>query len=66
METYGDEPVSVQIKFWLESDGSIGLEVPGALQRTIRIKDDPLRPSGHPRLYRYLARHLRRRGVRAP
>ena len=54
------ETRSVQVTLWLESDGSICLTGPGFEQPPVRIKNDPARPSGHPRLYRYLTQYLRR------
>jgi hypothetical protein len=58
--------VSVTVEFWFESDGSIRLAVPGFPPPFVRIKDDPERPSGHPRLFRFLARSLREQGVPEP
>ncbi len=58
--------VSVTIKVWFERDGSIRLEVPGVPPPFVLIKDDPERPSGHPRLFRSLARYLREQGVPEP
>ncbi len=58
--------VLVTVKFWFESDGSIRQALPGFPAPFARIKDDPERPSGHPRLFRFLARYLRERGVPEP
>jgi len=58
--------VSLQVRVWLESDGSIRLAVPGIPEPMVMIKNDPDRPSGHPKLYRYLAQRLRDRGAPAP
>ena len=52
------QKVSVQVTFWAERDGSIRLVVPGFEHPAI-IKDDPMRPSGHPKLFKFLASHLR-------
>jgi hypothetical protein len=60
------ESTSVEVTFWLESDGSICLTGPGFDQAPMRIKNDPERPSGHPRLFRYLTECLRHRGTPAP
>ena len=54
-----EEPKSVEVKIWLESDGSICLTGPGFGQPPVRIKNDPARPSGHPRLYKHLTQYLR-------
>src|SRR5262245_5655397 len=58
--------VSLHVTFWLEKDGSICLDVPGAPRPSVRIKNEAMRPSGHPRLYRYLAQYLRDKGAPAP
>jgi len=58
--------VSVEIKVWLECDGSIRLALPGFPPPYVTIKNDPERPSGHPRLFRYLAQHLTSSGALSP
>jgi hypothetical protein len=49
--------VSLEMTFWRERDGSIRLAIPG-FDRPAIIKDDPLRPSGHPKLFRILSERL--------
>jgi hypothetical protein len=58
--------VSVEVRISLESDGSIQMTLPGLAPPPIRIKNDAARPSGHPRLFRSLAKHLIENGVPAP
>ena len=58
--------VSVEVRIWLESDGSIQMALPGLAPPPIRIKNDADRPSGHPRLFLSLAKHLMENGVPAP
>jgi hypothetical protein len=58
--------VSLKVDVWLESDGSIRLALPGSSEPPIRIKNDAERPSGHPRLFRFLAQVLREKGAPAP
>ena len=54
--------VSVTVKDWFEYDGSIRLAVPDFPPAFIRVSDDPERPSGHPKLFKILARYLREQG----
>jgi hypothetical protein len=56
----------VEVTIWLESDGSIQMALPGFGPPHIRIKNDPERPSGHPRLFRFLAECLMKKGAPAP
>ena len=58
--------VSVEVTIWLEDDGSIRMALPGFASPHIRIKNDPERPSGHPRLFRSLARCLKENGAPSP
>ncbi len=58
--------VSLKVDVWLESDGSIRLALPGSSDPPIRIKNDAERPSGHPRLFKFLAQCLREKGLPAP
>jgi hypothetical protein len=67
MQNHDDgRSVAVQLKVWLECDGSIRIAVPGMSAPFVRVKNDPERPSGHPSLFRLLARTLRERGRPAP
>ena len=58
--------VSLTVKGWFELGGSIRLAVPDFPLAFVRIKEDPERPSGHPKLFRFLARYLRTQGVPEP
>ena len=52
-----ERKITVQVTCWAERDGSIRLAVPG-FERPAIIKDDAMRPSCHPKLFRLLASHL--------
>ena len=65
-QIHDDRSVSLKVDVWLETDGSIGLALPGSPEPPIRIKNDAERPSGHPRLYKFLAQCLKERGLPAP
>jgi hypothetical protein len=58
--------VSLNVKFWLESDGSIRLASDTNPSLRVIIKNDPERPLGHPSLFKRLAQCLRTAGVPAP
>jgi hypothetical protein len=58
--------VSLNVKFWFESDGSIRLTSDAEPSLRIIIKNDPERPLGHPTLFKRLAQCLRNMGVPAP
>jgi hypothetical protein len=58
--------VSLNVKFWFESDGSIRLTSEGDPSLRVTIKNDPDRPSGHPTLFKRLAQCLRVMGVPEP
>ena len=58
--------VSLNVKFWLESDGSIRLASDGSPSLSVIIKNDAERPLGHPSLFRRLAPCLQSMGVPAP
>src|SRR5262245_52487358 len=58
--------VTLELTFWFENDGSIRIAIPGSPPPFVTIKDDPERPSGHPRLFQALAQLLQRQGVQAP
>jgi hypothetical protein len=65
-QIHDDGSVSLKVDVWLESDGSIRLALPGSSEPPLRIKNDAERPSGHPRLFRFLARYLKEQGAPAP
>ena len=58
--------VSLNVKFWFESDGSIRLTSEADPTLRVVIKNDPERPSGHPTLFKRLAQCLRVMGVPEP
>ena len=58
--------VSVQVEVWFEQDGSIRLAMPGFSPPFVVIKNDAERPSGHPKLFGCLARHLNDQGIPTP
>lgn len=58
--------VSLNVKFWLESDGSIRMTSDAEPSLRVIIKNDPERPLGHPTLFKRLAQCLRNMGVPAP
>lgn len=58
--------VSLNVKFWLENDGSIRLTSEADPSLRVIIKNDPDRPLGHPALFKRLAKVLRIMGVPSP
>jgi len=58
--------VSLNVRFWFESDGSIRLTSEAEPSLRVIIKNDPERPLGHPALLGRLAQVLRSMGVPAP
>jgi hypothetical protein len=58
--------VSLNVRFWFESDGSIRLTSESDPSLRVIIKSDPDRPLGHPALFKRLAQCLRIMGVPAP
>ena len=58
--------VSLNVRFWFESDGSIRLTSEAEPSLRVIIKNDPERPLGHPALFKRLAQCLRNLGVPAP
>lgn len=58
--------VSLNVRFWFESDGSIRLTTEADPSLRVVIKNDPERPSGHPTLFKRLAQCLRVMGVAEP
>jgi len=60
--------VALEVAFWLTDDGAIHLVAnePDAPSFHVAVRDDPQKPSGHPYLYRELARCLRQMGAPAP
>jgi hypothetical protein len=58
--------VSLKVKFWFESDGSIRLASDADPALRVIIKNDPERPLGHPSLFKRLAECLQTMGVPAP
>jgi len=58
--------VSLHVRFWFESDGSIRLTSEADPSLRVTIKNDPERPLGHPTLFRRLAQCLQSMGVPAP
>jgi len=58
--------VKLNVKIWLESDGSIRLASEADPALRVIIKNDPDRPLGHPALFKRLARCLQVMGVPAP
>jgi hypothetical protein len=58
--------VSLNVKFWFESDGSIRMTSEADPALRVVIKNDPERPSGHPTLFKRLAQCLRVMGVPEP
>ena len=65
-QIHDDGSVSLKVDLWFETDGSIRLALPGSSEPPVRIMNDAERPSGHPRLFRFLARCLRENGAPAP
>ena len=51
--------VSLNVRVWLESDGSIRLTSEAEPSLRVIIKNDPDRPLGHPTLFKRLAHVLR-------
>ena len=64
-QVHDDGSVSLKVDVWFETDGSIRLALPGSSEPPLRIKNDAERPSGHPRLFRFLAQCLREKGASA-
>ena len=58
--------VSLNVRFWFESDGSIRLTSEAEPSLRVIIKNDPERPLGHPTLFKRLAQVLRSMGVPSP
>ena len=58
--------VSLNVRVWLESDGSIRLASEAEPTLRVIIKNDPDRPLGHPTLFKRLAHVLRSMGVPSP
>lgn len=58
--------VSLNVRVWLESDGSIRLTSEAEPTLRVIIKNDPDRPLGHPTLFKRLAHVLRSMGVPSP
>jgi hypothetical protein len=58
--------VSLNVKFWFETDGSIRLTSDADPSLRVIIKNDAMRPLGHPTLFKRLAQCLRTMGVPAP
>ena len=58
--------VTLEVKVWFESDGSIRLASDADPALRAIIKNDPERPLGHPTLFKRLAQCLRVMGVPAP
>lgn len=65
-QTHDDGSVTLEVNISLGSDGSIRLAVPNSSEPPVRIKNDAERPSGHPRLFKFLAQYLREDGDPAP
>lgn len=62
------ESVSMELALWMSGDGAIHLASNDPEARTfhIDVRHDPSKPSGHPYLYRELAKCLRIMGAPAP
>jgi hypothetical protein len=58
--------VSLNVRVWLESDGSIRLTSEAEASLRVIIKNDPERPLGHPTLFKRLADVLHSMGVPSP
>ena len=58
--------VRLNVKFWLENDGSIRLTSEADPSLRVIIKNDPERPLGHPTRFKRLAKVLRTMGVPSP
>jgi hypothetical protein len=58
--------VSLNVRFWFESDGSIRLTSEADPSLRVIIKNDPERPLGHPTLFKRLAQCLHIMGVPPP
>jgi hypothetical protein len=58
--------ISLNVKVWMENDGSIRLASDANPSLRAIIKNDPDRPLGHPSLFKRLAQCLRVMGVPAP
>ena len=58
--------VSLNVRVWFESDGSIRLTSEAEPSLRVIIKNDPERPLGHPALFKRLAHVLRSMGVPSP
>lgn len=58
--------VSLNVRVWLETDGSIRLTSEAEPSLRVIIKNDPERPLGHPTLFKRLAHVLRSMGVPSP
>ena len=65
-QNHDDGSVSLKVDVRFETDGSIRLTLPGSSEPPVRIKNDAERPSGHPRLFRFLAQCLREKGAPVP
>jgi hypothetical protein len=60
--------VHLEISFWLKPDNSIHVTCNDPAVETfhVAVRDDAAKASGHPMLYRELAKCLRQMGVPAP
>jgi hypothetical protein len=57
---------SLNVTFWWNDDGSIGLVAPDVGGFLVTVSDNPRRTNGHPLLHLCLAACLRNAGVSAP
>lgn len=60
--------VAIEIAFWLTDDGAIHVATNDKEADTfhVAVRSDPTKPSGHPYLYRELAKLLHKMGAPAP
>jgi hypothetical protein len=60
--------VSMEVSFWIREDGAIHLTSndPDVKTFYVVVRPDPAKPSGHPYLFRELAKCLRQKGAPAP
>ena len=58
--------VFLEVEFWLEKDGSIGLTARDTDGFIVTVNQDPSRPNGHPTLFGRLTDCLRKMGAPAP
>jgi hypothetical protein len=65
-QIHDDGSITLAVDVWLDNDGSIRIALPDTSEPPVRIKNDAERPSGHPRLFKFLAKCLRENGVPAP